>query len=110
MALPTEKTVDKALKFLLETDNEVSALKGNMRRCEYMLKHHKAVAQIESGEKTAAAKEMTAYASDEYLAAVDALHDAIVEYETVSAKRQRAVLTIEVWRSLNSARKQGASI
>ena len=110
MSLPDTDAVSRALDFLASTDEEFAGLKGDMKRCEYMLKHHKAVAQIESGEKTAAAKEMIAYSSDEYVAAVDALHDAITEYETVSAKRQRAVLTIEVWRSLNSARKQGASI
>ena len=110
MSLPDTDAVGRALDFLASTDEEFAGLKGNMRRCEYLLKHYKAVAQIDSGEKTAAGKEMQAYASDEYLAAVDALHDAIVDYETVSAKRQRAVLTIEVWRSLNSARKQGASI
>ena len=110
MSLPDTDAVSRALDFLASTDEEFAGLKGNMRRCEYLLKHHKAVAQIESGEKTAAGKEMQAYASDEYLAAVEELRDAIYEYETVNAKRQRAVLTIEVWRRLNAARKQGASI
>lgn len=107
MALPTENEVSRALTYLAETDEKYAVLKGAVRAQEYLLKHHKAVAMMKSPEKSVAARETAAMATESYVEQVRDYEMAIVEYETVAAKRERAQLTIDVWRSLNAARRVG---
>ena len=105
--MPDESKVASALNFLALTDEEHAGLKAAKTASEYMLKHHKAQAMLSSDEKSMAGKEAQAYASQAYANAVEDLRETIVELETVAAKRKRAELTIDVWRSLNANRRQG---
>lgn len=107
MSLPNEERVSGALQYLASTDEECAGLKAAVKAEEYMLKHFKAKAMAASASKSIAAKETDALASEAYANAVEQYRDTIAEYETVAARRQRAILTIEVWRSLNANRRQG---
>lgn len=107
MSLPSELDIERALNYLSQTDGEYGVLKGAARAAEYKLRHARAVFMLDSEEKSIAGKEMAALASSQYAQAIEEYQNAVAAYETVSAKRQRAVLTIEVWRSLNANRRQG---
>ena len=104
--LPDEERVANALHYLSMTDEECAGLKAAVRAGEYLLKHYRAKAMAASDEKSIAAKETDALASEAYANAVSDYQETIAEYETVAAKRQRAILTIDVWRSLNANRRQ----
>jgi hypothetical protein len=52
-------------------------------------------------------REAAAYASEAYKDALEQMEDAVASMETIRALREAATYTIEVWRSQNSARKQG---
>ena len=105
MTLPTEETVDKCLEYLLSTAEEFAHLKAGVKGQEYLLRHTRALGMLESSAKSVAAKETEALASESYLQAVKRYEDAIVEYETMAARREAARLKIDVWRSLNAAQR-----
>ena len=110
MSLPDKDTVDEALKYLAKTDVEYAQLVGLVKKTEHMKHHILAMEKLASREKTAAAKETQAYASNAYKQWIEDSENATVEQETLKAKRHRAGLAIDVWRSLNSARSKGQII
>jgi len=105
MSLPNEQQVEKALNFLAETDEQFAVLKGRVKAEEYLLKHFKSKAMLLSNEKSVAARETAAVGSDSYVQQVRQYETAIVDHATMEARRQRAHLTIDVWRSLNANRR-----
>lgn len=105
--LPTEKTVSAALDYLASTDEAYAVARAGVEMERHRLKVAKAVAMLESGEKSTASQETHALVSDDYAAALSRLEDVTLDYETMAAKRKRAELTVEVWRSVNANRRQG---
>lgn len=105
--LPTEKTVGAALEYLAETDEAFAISRAGVEMEKHRLKVARAVAMLESGEKSAAAQETHALVSENYRYALERLENVTVDYEIMAAKRKRAELTIEVWRSVNANRRQG---
>jgi hypothetical protein len=101
-----EASVEAAMKYLANTDVAIAQHKGNVKSLEYRLKVVKAVAFL-SAEGTIAEREARSLASSEYSVLIDEYKAAVIDYETIAAKRERAVLTIEVWRSEESSRRKG---
>jgi hypothetical protein len=91
-----------AVEYLINSAAEYGAARADAIRAEAMLRVVKALAMKSSDERSAAAQEREAYASEPYLRAVDDLFDAVKAAETLKAQRESAVATIETWRSLNS--------
>ena len=56
----------------------------------------------QSNETRVAAQEREAYASGRYLEAVETKFEAVKAAETLRAKREAAIQTIEAWRSMNA--------
>lgn len=103
-----EAWVMKALDYLQSTDEQYGDLKGRVKALEYRMKVAKAMSFLETeGKGTIAEREAMSLVSDEYRHKIDELENTAVELETISAKRKRAELTIEVWRSQNANRRQG---
>lgn len=102
----SEEQVENALKYLASTDEQVAQLKGHMKAAEHLLKVGKAMAFLKADGNNAE-REAAALTSDEYAGLVEELENAVADYETIHNKRERAVLTIEVWRSENASRRQG---
>ena len=102
-----ESTLERAMDYLSDTDVECAALKADVHRSEYLAKVAEALAfQLAEGSieaKKAEAKRVTTVqdAWEKHFSAMQA-------YEIVRAKRERAVLTVEVWRSMNANRRQAA--
>jgi len=105
--LPDEHDIAKALYYLAETDEKYAVLIARVKALEYQVKTIKAFGFLNAsgtvGEKTAISE-----SSAPYKAWIEDYENAVADKETITAKRKRAELTIEVWRSLNANRRQGA--
>jgi len=102
----TEDRMERALQFLAETDDEFAQWRGQVLRSEFSAECAESLAfkALEGGveEKKRALKLLP-----EVQTAWENHFKAVVGFENCKARRARAVLTIEVWRSLNSARTKG---
>jgi hypothetical protein len=104
MAVDQERA-EKAVEYLISTAGKLGTAKAEAVRAEAMLRHIKALAMRSSDEKSAAAQERDAYASDKYLVAIDDLFAATRDAETLKAEREAAQATIEFWRSSEASRR-----
>ena len=95
----------KAVQYLIDSAPLYGAAQANKAQCENMLRVVKSLAMKASDEKSAAAQEREAYASDQYGDALDNLFEATREAETLRALREAAKMKIEYWRSFNSSHK-----
>ena len=107
MSTPSVERVGKALEYLVETDEPLGALYAAQDAGSFLLKHLVARLGLESGEKSAAARQEQALASDEYVTAIEALQETVAEYRHMEAKRKTESLLIDVWRSVNASKRQG---
>lgn len=101
-----EATVEKAVDFLRDTATPYGKARGHAAFADANMRRVKAL-QMVGRPGSAADREATAYASAEYLAALEQLENAVAESETLRARRDAAEMTIEVWRSQFSASKRG---
>ena len=101
-----EAQMEKSLHHLADTDDEYARAKMDLERAEILRKRTRARV-FQTGEGTVAERNAAAETSEEVGVADDAYIAAIGKYEGLKASRQRAELIIEVWRSLNAARRRG---
>ena len=92
----------RAVQYLIDSSAEYGAARAEAQRADDMLRIVKALIMAQSNEKSAAAQEREAYAHDRYREAVETKFEAVKEAETLRAKREAAIQTIEAWRSLNA--------
>jgi rhamnose utilization protein RhaD (predicted bifunctional aldolase and dehydrogenase) len=92
----------RAVQYLIDSAAEYGAARADQARSEHMLKVVRALAMKASGENSAAAQEREALASDAYVDAIGEVFEATKSAETLRAKREAAVQTIEYWRSQNA--------
>jgi len=95
----TEAELEKALDFLRDNAREIGEAKAETIRASHMIKVTKALAMKMHNEMSAAKAEVEAYASTEYLAALERDAFAAGEYEKLRALREAAALKIDTWRS-----------
>ena len=99
--------LEKALRYLVETDHEVAEAKGEILRIEQLLKRVNyrlflsAAGSIEARKAEAGKSSETAVLEQE-------LVDAVVKYEGLKAKRETEDKIIDVWRTMESSRRQGS--
>ena len=105
--LPTAEDVGKALQYLSNTDEKWALLVARREAVREEKARIIAIAKVASGEKSDAAKSTEALASDEYGAWITDYENVVYEVEHLKAVRLRMALSIDVWRSLNSARNKG---
>jgi hypothetical protein len=101
-----DERAEKALRYLLDTDEKAAELKSDMERLEHMAKSMRDTAfqhlQGSVADRTAAANVApdVQRAWGEYFAAVRACN-------AVVNKRRTEELVIDCWRSVNSNRRAG---
>lgn len=100
--LVSDADVEKALDWLRDNAPAIGEAKREAVRAEHMLKHTKAMAMKLAGETSAAAQEREAFASEQYVAAIDRTANAAGKYEEMKALREAAALKIETWRSASA--------
>jgi len=102
----TDAQLESALSYLSETDEEAAELKASVERQEYKLKRMKAtVFKMSAG--TVAERQAEAEIHETVQGAQDDHVEAIKAFNTVANRRDTQILIVEVWRSVNSARKKG---
>ena len=108
--MSTFEKAERSLDYLKSTDSEYGRLKAMMefKGHERKVVRSMLICEAMELEKMSAAKALaTAEASDSYRRALTDLSNATAEFETVRAKRKRAELIIEMFRSVHSALKKG---
>lgn len=101
-ALVSEADVEKALDWLRDNAEDIGRAKAEAVKAEHMLKHTKAIAMKLHGALSVSAQEREAYASDQYLMALERSAEAAGEYERLKSLREAASLKIEAWRTASS--------
>ena len=102
----SEERLEKALRFLAESDETAAELKVQVERKSYLVDLSRrrvfklSDGNIEERKAIAELSDDTKAAHDEYLASM-------LEWEKLKAKRATEELIVEVWRSLEASRRQG---
>ena len=103
----TEDRLEKALKYLSDTDEQSAEANANVKYLDRLLKRKKALFIMDDRElKSISAKEQGFYASDIYNSAVDELFTAEVRATTLENKRDKEGLIIDLFRTLEASRRQ----
>jgi hypothetical protein len=106
MSFITQQRMEKALAFLAETDAEVADWEGQVLRTEFMAECAESLAykSLEGGveERKRALKLIP-----EVQTAWENHFVAVVGKKNLEARRKRAIITIELYRTLEASRRQG---
>lgn len=100
--LVTEEEVEDALDFLHGSAEDIGRARARASKAEHMLKVTRSQALLLSDERSHDRREAEALTSDRYIAAIDELHDAVLQAETLFARRRANEFTIEAWRTMNA--------
>lgn len=106
MALPDEDAVAGALNYLAKTDQDWATACAALQAAELAVKVARDLAFLQfSG--TQAERAAWANTSPEIQEANKKLETAVFEKRLIEAKRSRALVVIDVWRSINSNKRAG---
>lgn len=103
----TQERMEAALQYLIDSDFEYAELDGDVKRTENKADLAKQIAFARSEGSNIKEKEAKAEMSEAYQNALDEHTSAYIAFKKVKAKRDTAQVLIDVWRSLNAARRQG---
>ena len=98
----TPQAAENATQYLVDSAFTYAKAKARATKAEAMLRHVKALAMKASGESAVSAQEREAYASLQYLHAIEELFAATEEAEKLKAARVR----VDFWRSLEASRRE----
>jgi hypothetical protein len=106
MNIISDKEVERAIRYLEQTDLEVADWKVAVMRAEHMVDvTESTVYQAASG--SIEDRKRFAKASPEVMTKQEELFRAVRNHEMIRAKRKRAELMVELWRTLSANRRQG---
>ena len=94
-----ETNPNKAVEFIIKQSGVFAAAKANRTYIENYLRSAKSKLMMESEATSIAAKEMEAYAQDDYIALLHGLKEAVEQEEKLKWKLIAAQARIEIWRS-----------
>jgi hypothetical protein len=101
------KKAELAIQYLGESEEEYANLKAQHQALKERIKIELASLEMDCNESSQAAKSTWAKAQPDYLNAVTDWENAMASFYLIEAKRKRAELMIEMFRSVNSALKRG---
>jgi hypothetical protein len=105
MSEVTQDRMESALEYLAETDREYAIEKAELERSEINRKRVRARIFLTT-DGTVAERQARAETHEDAQAADDRLIETIQKYETLKARRERAEIVIDVWRSINANRRK----
>jgi hypothetical protein len=94
-----ETNPNKAVEFIYEQSAVFAKAKAERTYIENYLRSAKSRLMMESNASSIAAKEMEAYATDDYIKLLEGLKEAVEIEETLRWKLTAAQARIEIWRS-----------
>lgn len=102
----TADQVDRAMQYLATTDLEVGERKGMTLRTEFMAKVAESLAykRLEGGVEE---RKRALLLDDDVKKAWDEHFSSVVHHETLRARRKRAELVIELYRTVEASRRVG---
>ena len=106
MNIVSDKEVERAIRYLEQTDIEVADWKVAVMRAEHMVDVTESTVYQASFGSIEDRKRL-AKASPEVMVKQEELFRAVREHEIIRAKRKRAELMVEMWRTLSANRRQG---
>jgi len=89
----------KAVEYIIKESGNYAAAKANRTYIENYLRSARSRLMLESDASSIAAKEMEAYANDDYIALLHGLKGAVEQEEKLKWKLIAAQARIEIWRS-----------
>lgn len=95
----------KATQYLVDSAFPYGDAQARKAKAEAMLRHVKAVAMKASGETTVSAQEREAYASAQYLSAIETLFEETKEAERIKASREAARIKVDFWRTTEASNR-----
>ncbi len=101
------KDAERAINYLAESEADYARYKALHQAEKERLKIVKAGLSMDSLEKSQTAKDKDAESHSDYQRAVEDWQQSMEEYYLIEAKRKRAELTVDMYRSVNSALKRG---
>lgn len=105
-ALVHDEKVQQALNYLAGTDEEHAAAKAEMVAMKELTKTVLAYEFLDA-EGAIEKRKAASYQSKSYQGHIEKIQSLEIKYQTMLNKRDRAKLTIELWRSCNANRRQG---
>lgn len=97
---------EKAYHYIAQTDEAIAQAKARLMAAEYGVKTAEAVCYLDA-TGTVEERKSVARCAPRYTEAVSEHEDAVLEFETIKAKRQRALLAIELYRTQEASRRAG---
>lgn len=107
--LPDAERVGKAINFLANSDEQYGKLCAAVSAVEHKGKTIKAIEYLKASGPVAE-RNAIVECSQAFKDWTEELENITADREILRARRKTAELLIEVWRSVNSSRRQGASI
>ena len=107
MSLPDQNAVEKALHYLAETDEKYARFKARVKALEHQAKVIKGLTFLET-TGTVAERSATADSCQTFRAFIADLENAVYDMEATAAKRKRAELTIDLFRTIEASRRAGS--
>lgn len=104
-----ENRIDDALAYLVNTDGQYAKLKADVERTKNKAKRVEAL-EVMCADGSAQVRKAISESAEAAVSAWNKHYDAIEAFEKLKAERETIVMLIEVWRSYNSARKQGVHV
>lgn len=103
----TNENMEKALTYLAESEEEYANLRASKdlegKRLEITLSS----GIIDSNSTTQAGKKVDAQNSRDYKETVEQYQDLLEAFYLIDAKRKRAEILIDTWRTLEASRRRG---
>ncbi len=97
--------MENAMAYLTDTDDAFASLKTLVMKCEILCKRARARLFL-TGDGSVEARKAAAEAHPEACYADDTYIEAMREFETLKARRSRAEILIDVWRSIEASRRR----
>ena len=101
-----DEKVNGAVNYLVQTDGEHAAARAEYNALSELRKTVRAFCfeQSEGGVKE---REMAAERHSDYIAHIEKIKQAEIEFHTIHNKRQRAILTVDLYRTLAANSRKG---
>ena len=101
-----DNTVEKAVKFLADTDESHAKLKAEVNSLKDLRKVVWSYEMIDA-EGTGEVRKAKAYAARSYTDHITLTKNKEAEFVELNNRRERAFRTIDLWRSFNANRNKG---
>ena len=101
----TQERMEMAMTYLAETDKDYALEKAELERSEIGRKRARATVFL-TVDGTVAERQAKAEIHETVTQSDDRYIECVKIFETLKARRERAEIVIDVWRSLNAARRK----